>query len=30
MLTYTEEKIFTMGQVQKLFLSVNWVSGQYP
>lgn len=30
MLTYTEEKIFTMEQVQELFLSVNWVSGQYP
>lgn len=30
MLTYNEEKIFTMEQVQELFLSVNWVSGQYP
>lgn len=30
MLTYTEEKVFTMEQVQELFLSVNWVSGQYP
>ena len=27
---YTEEKIFTKDQVQKLFLSVGWVSGQYP
>ena len=27
---YTEEKVFTMEQVQKLFLSVGWVSGQYP
>lgn len=30
MLNYTEEKKFTQGQVQELFLSVNWVSGQYP
>ena len=28
MLKYTEEKIFT--QVQQLFLSINWVSGNYP
>ena len=27
---YTEEKIFTQEQVQSLFLSVNWVSGNYP
>lgn len=30
MLSYTEEKKFTQEQVQELFLSVNWVSGQYP
>ena len=30
MITYTEEKIFTQEQVQKLFLSVDWVSGKYP
>lgn len=30
MLTYTEDKIFTSEQVQELFLSVNWISGQYP
>lgn len=30
MLKFTEEKIFTKEQVQELFLSVNWVSGQYP
>ena len=30
MLKYTEEKIFTQNQVQELFLSVNWVSGNYP
>lgn len=30
MLKFTEEKIFTREQVQELFLSVNWVSGQYP
>ena len=30
MIKYTEEKIFTMEQVQELFLSVNWVSGNYP
>jgi len=29
-ITYTEEKIFTQAQVQQLFLSVGWVSGQYP
>lgn len=27
---YTEEKIFTQNQVQELFLSVGWLSGQYP
>ena len=30
MLKFTEEKIFTKEQVQELFLSANWVSGQYP
>lgn len=30
MMKYTEEKIFTQEQVQNLFLSVNWVSGNYP
>lgn len=30
MLTYTEEKIFTKEQVQQLFLSVGWLSGEYP
>lgn len=30
MLQYTEEKCFTREQVQQLFLSVNWVSGNYP
>jgi len=29
-ITYTEEKIFTQEQAQQLFLSVGWVSGQYP
>lgn len=27
---YTEEKKFTIEQVQKLFLSVGWISGEYP
>lgn len=27
---YTEEKKFTQEQVQELFLSVGWVSGEYP
>lgn len=27
---YTEEKRFTQDQVQQLFLSVHWISGQYP
>lgn len=30
MLKFTEEKIFTQTQIQQLFLSVNWVSGNYP
>ena len=30
MFTYTEEKKFTIEQVQQLFLSVNWISGKYP
>ena len=30
MLHYTEEKCFTQEQVQQLFLSVGWISGQYP
>ena len=30
MLIYTEKKKFTKEQVQQLFLSVNWVSGNYP
>ena len=30
MIRYTEEKIFTKEQVQQLFLSINWVSGNYP
>lgn len=29
-ITYTEEKKFTKEQVQALFLSVGWVSGEYP
>lgn len=29
-ITYTEEKRFTQEQVQQLFASVGWVSGQYP
>jgi ribosomal protein S18 acetylase RimI-like enzyme len=27
---YTEEKKFTKEQVERLFLSVHWVSGKYP
>lgn len=27
---YTEEKCFTMRQVEELFLSIHWVSGTYP
>lgn len=30
MYKYTEEKKFTKEQVQDLFLSVNWISGNYP
>lgn len=30
MITYTTEKIFTQHQVEELFLSVGWVSGEYP
>lgn len=30
MITYTEEKKFTQKAVQDLFLSVGWVSGEYP
>ena len=30
MITYSEEKKLTKEQVQQLFLSVNWVSGNYP
>ncbi|MGL5257269.1 MAG: GNAT family N-acetyltransferase [Proteocatella sp.] len=29
-INYTEEKFFTQEAVQALFLSVGWVSGQYP
>jgi ribosomal protein S18 acetylase RimI-like enzyme len=29
-ITYTEEKKFTQKQVQELFLSFGWISGQYP
>ncbi len=30
MITYTDEKCFTQQAVQDLFLSVGWVSGNYP
>lgn len=30
MITYTDEKRFTQQAVQDLFLSVGWVSGNYP
>ena len=30
MIQYTGEKHFTQQQVQELFSSVGWVSGQYP
>ncbi len=30
MIEYTEEKKFSVKQVQELFLSVGWVSAQYP
>ena len=29
-IAYTEEKKFSMEQVQELFRSVGWVSGEYP
>ena len=29
MIQYTKEKKFTQKQVEELFLSVGWVSGQY-
>jgi len=29
-IAYTDDKKFTQTQVQELFLSVGWVSGQYP
>ncbi|AAK76855.1 ribosomal protein S18 acetylase RimI-like enzyme [Clostridium acetobutylicum] len=29
-ITYTEEKKFTQKEIQNLFLSVGWVSGNYP
>ena len=29
-ITYTEEKKFTQDEVQTLFRSVGWVSGEYP
>ena len=29
-ITYTEEKNFTKEEVQRLFRSVHWVSGEYP
>lgn len=29
-ITYTEEKVFKQEQVQALFRSVGWVSGEYP
>lgn len=30
MIVITEEKRFTQAEVERLFLSVGWVSGQYP
>ena len=30
MIKYTEDKIFTQKEVQRLFLSVGWISGEYP
>ncbi len=30
MITYTEKKIFTQEQIRELFLSVGWISGEYP
>ena len=29
-INYTEEKLFTKNQIHELFLSVNWISSQYP
>ncbi|WEV47046.1 GNAT family N-acetyltransferase [Bifidobacterium sp. ESL0690] len=29
-ITFTDEKRFTQDQVERLFLSVGWVSGKYP
>lgn len=29
-IAYSDKKIFTQRQVESLFLSVQWVSGQYP
>ncbi len=29
-ITYTEERKFTQDEVQRLFLSVGWISGRYP
>ncbi len=29
-ITYTEEKKFTQADVERLFLSVGWLSGKYP
>ena len=29
-ITYTEERKYTEDEVQRLFLSVQWISGQYP
>ncbi len=30
MITYTDEKRFTQEDVEELFRSIHWVSGQYP
>ena len=30
MIKYTEDKIFTQEELQRLFLSVGWISGEYP
>ncbi len=30
MIVFTEEKKFSREDVQELFLSVGWISGQYP
>lgn len=29
-ITFTEDKKFTREQIERLFLSVNWLSGKYP